>query len=506
MIVGFKILMIQPDELGALLCAIAIVELDCFEPAIEFFKLVEGLTHQSIGYGHFLNLFNCMAPEVIIRLQEYSSMLSESSFTAINMFKAILEENLVNEESPFGIFINRYLTELETSPLYNLPQILNKFNQWIQNEEVNPLPLLLEPDVIFSDIDSKVMFSPLPSGVEIPQPESIELIPKDSPQSILYHALLHARQKKTTLAMEEMSKFCLKLSEMCDDTMIARSSVVIGQIFDLIGLKESATIALNESIDAAKNIQDTSVMATAVALKTQIDSSKSAWKYAAAMENSNPIAKIHDELNNNKTISSALKVDPQMTFNICAETNALIASILPLNERILPIQVLKYTENGEWQNAAKLVNQLDISLLEVRSTALALAVAYFDVHGFDQISQIYADELKEVLSINIGHFSEMKETIAQIQNVFKTQFEIDEANSLPYDKPLSFVVRCACNKATNTGSAMIALRLCAQYGYRNKFDELKEFLTSKGVEVELESPNPVTDSIDVEIFIRELCK
>jgi hypothetical protein len=127
-------------------------------------------------------------------------------------------------------------------------------------------------------------------------------------QSFLYQALLHAKQQKTVQATKEMGQCCLKLTEKEDPSWLARSSIALAQIFDLLGLKEESILALNESIGGAKRLSDSSVIAAAVALKAQIDSSTAAWRYAADILDPHTLSGVRVALEKG-TFSEALEID-----------------------------------------------------------------------------------------------------------------------------------------------------------------------------------------------------
>lgn len=533
----------RPDELGILFLAVADVEqnIDFLKETVDFLKLIQASHHQFVGYGHFKLIFEANAKSILSRAKELFEIFCESYPQAMTFMNSVLFSHQVSPNSPIGIVVKQSLLMIETYTLFSIRPLISSYKEWIEKEEVNPLPLLLSPDQLFSPYNPCLIISPLPSYKDSsfnpgpPPPESIEDIPLQTHQSLLYHSLMHAKQRKTTLATEEMTRCCLKMTETQDASCLSRSAIALAQIFDLLGMRKESILALNESISGAKELKDTSVIASAVALKAEIDSSDSAWLYASEMENPHPIASIRVSLRNGD-FAKALKVDSFIAANTKGLESFQVASVLPLDEKLLPIRVLHSVEEGEWNEGANLIKQIDISHIEVRATALAFAVAYFDVHGLNRISSIYRMELNDVMSIELGHFNDLKKTIEKIANVYKTIVEVEkqvmadkskekdevetendkdvendnsqlkkifENDSPPLDKPKLFRIHWIAQRENTVDVEKKLLHLCKECGDVKLFNEVKEKIKSKfGIdENSIECENVVSESLDVISFL-----
>ena len=494
----------RPDELGILFLAVADVEqsLSCLEETVNFIKLIEASRHQFVGYGHFKLIFENVK-YIIMRAGELFDMFCESYPQALTFMNSILDSHQVSANSPIGNAVKNILITIETFSISAFGPLINSYKEWIRKEEINPLPLLLSPDQLFSPINPKLILSPLPNyNVPPPTPSDIEEIPKSTHQSLLYHALLHAKERKTTLATEEMTRCCLKMTESNDSSCLSRSSIALAQIFDLLGMKEESILALNESVGRAKGLSDSSVISAAVALKAKIDASTSAWRYAAEMANPHPVAAIRVALENND-FPQALKIDSFLAANSYAENSYQVASVLPLNERLLPTLVLHSIQEGEWKEAAELIKQMNISLIEVRATALAFAVAYYDVHGLHNYAEIYRDDLNDVLEIELGHFTDLKPTIHKIANIYQINAESNN-DLLPLDQPKLLRIKWMAKQNNSNETNLKLVKLCYECGDFNLYNQVKQKLLDQGIEVNGEAPRPVIETLDIEAFLNAL--
>ena len=224
-------------------------------------------------------------------------------------------------------------------------------------------------------------------------------------------------------------------------------------------------------------------------MKAEIDSSDSAWRYAAEMENPHPIASIRVALRNGD-FPSALKVDSFIAANSQA--------------------------------------------LESVATALSFAVTYFAVHGLNGISSIYRSELNEVMAIELGHFNDLKKTIEKIANVYKLIIDVEkqvndenyeiekgdsdceaendsysqlmkifESDSPPLDRPKLFRIHWIARRDNPVDVDQKLLQLCAECGDVKLFNEVKEKLKEKFgiVDENIECQDVVSDSLDVVSFL-----
>lgn len=493
----------REDEFGALLFAAAIIENDmnCIKETIDFLKLVDVMSHQPVGFAHFYTIFDQNAPHILARANDFLDEFDNSYTAAIEIIHDICDSMSVNPESPLGIVVKKGLLSLETMRAYLVPPFIASYRGWLEKFERNPLPLALSPDQLFSEFNPELILSPLPDyDIPHPEPSDIEAITGDSHQLLLYRALYHARQQKTALAIEEMTQCCLKMTETEDSSYLYRSSVTLAQLFDILGLKNDAVLALNESISGARGIADTSVISTAVALKAQIDGAKSSWEYASEVPNPHPIATVKHAFQNDN-LSKAVATDPLVTLDVFSQCVHEIARLVPLSVKTLPIRVLKHAEECEWNEAASLLTQLDSGILEVRATALALVVAFLEVNGNHKSAEVFRQDLEEVLEIEIGHFSDYKPMIRSIANVYSfASAEIDPAE-FPIDRPILSRLRWMCESAKTKEEYCNVANMCAKCMVRELYDSVAP--KCEGCEI-LECPVFTVETFDVILVISQL--
>jgi hypothetical protein len=344
----------RPDELGCMFFAAAIIEddLTCILETVNFMKLVSGVRRQFVGFGHFQSIFSTST--ILDRASNFFNLFCRSYPSLLQTLHTLCASRNVTPESPLGIILHHSLVVLESYPLFGIAPLIASYRSWLSSADLNPLPLLLPPDLLFSEHNPDLILSPLPSyAVPPPTPATIDAVPKNTHQSYLYHALLHATRQQTVRATEEMAQCCLKLTEKEDPSWLARSSIALAQIFDLLGLREESVLALNESIGSARQLSDSSVIAAAVALKASVDSSAANWRYAADILNPHPLSAVRDALEKG-SFSEALEIDGYVTANIFGEREWQIARLLPINERMLPVVVLKLVRECNWVEEARI--------------------------------------------------------------------------------------------------------------------------------------------------------
>ena len=496
----------REDELGLLLVATAAVEddLSCLPEVVSLLKLANAVRHQFVGYGHFRAIFSPEASNILQRASELFSLLCESCPKAIDTMHEVCDAKSVGPESPIGLVIKKHLLDLESCKVHALGVLFTGYKKWVEKCELNALPLLLPPDHLFAEHNPDVILSPLPSykcDVPVPTAADVEGIGKDTHQSLLYHALLHAKQRKTVLATEEMTQCCLKLTENEDSSCLARSSIALAQIFDLLGMKEESLLALNESINGAKGLEDNSVIAAAVGLKAQIDASSSAWRYAAAVKNAHPIAAVRVALEKHN-LSQAVMIDPFVAAEVFGVYIPEVSLLVPLSVSTLPVRVLKLVQECKWREAAQLILQLDPGFLEVRATALAFAVTLFSVCGKQKIADFYRQELDDVMAIDLGHFADVKAAINSIADCYHSQV-VDSTATLPLDKPLVYRLSWMCQNARDKESLEIAINMCAKYSAFELYSSLLP--RCQGMNVP-ECPVLKEESLDIHTVIRNIAE
>jgi hypothetical protein len=491
----------RPDELGCMFLAAGIIEedLNCIFETVNFIKLVAAVRRQFVGFGHFKEIFDGASGHILRRADELFQTFRISYPGLLQFLHDLCTARSVAADSPLGIVVHQSLVALESYPLFGIPPLITAYQEWIAAAEINPLPLILPPDLLFSDHNPDLILSPLPSySISPPTPDTIESVAKTSHQSYLYHSLLHAKQQKTVQATNEMGQCCLKLTEKEDPSWLARSSIALAQIFDLLGLKEESILALNESIGGAKQLSDTSVIAAAVALKAQIDSSTAAWRYAADILDPHPLSGVRVALEKG-TFSEALEIDAFVTGSVFGERDWQIARLLPLNERLLPISVLKLVQDCSWKEAASLLISLNLGRLEVRATALAFAVVFFEVTAKLEIANIYREEYDDVLEIEFAHFGELKPTITAIANCFRSRIPVDPMQ-IPLDQPVLSRLHWLCQTATTEEQKVRCLELCSKFCAVALFDEIASTVPVAPIE----RPVIPVDTLNLLEFLNEL--
>lgn len=486
------------DELGILFFSISFVqnEFQYIDQIPDLLKLAEVVSHQFVGFGHFKAILN---ENILFQAQTLFELLHFGFQKVIDEFDEIVSSCGVKLDSVFGIIIRNGLLELKKCSIFDFTKLTDDYMKWIEEEEVNQIPLLLPPDLLFSERDPDEILTPyLSYDKPPPKPESIDQMPKNTALLLLYHALYHAKQRKTTLANDEMIQFCLKLSESGDPYFLSRSSTSLAQIFDIIGMKDSAKLILNESIGESKSNSNGSILSTAVALKANIDNSPSSWRYAASLKNPHPIASVKNAYLDND-FSLALKINPNIAVNVFGETNYQIASLAELTGRVLPILVLKYVEECQWKKAADVISSLNLGAIEVRATALAFAVAYFKADSQKHISNIYNDDLNDVLSINLGHFDELKNTIISIKDTIN--FSIERT-----DTTFAKLKETVLN-ANSTNEIIKSLNLCIKFHVFHLYKQLCKKIDKKNQQINIpEWPESHISTLEIEELLTHISK
>jgi hypothetical protein len=245
-------------------------------------------------------------------------------------------------------------------------------------------------------------------------------------------------------------------------------------------------------------LSDTSVIAAAVALKAQIDSSAAAWRYAADILDPHPLSGVRVALEKG-TFSEALEIDAFVTANVFGERDWQIARLLPLNERLLPITALKLVQDCSWKEAAASLISQNLGKLEVRATALAFAVVFFEVTAKPDIASIYREEYDDVMEIDFAHFGELKPTIRAIANCFRALGAADPV-PIPLDQPVLSRLHWLCQTAATEEQKTRCLELCRQFHAVALFDEVARTLPAATVE----PPTISIDTLNLQAFLSEL--
>jgi hypothetical protein len=497
----------RADEHGSLFIAAALIEdgLSYMHETVDFQKLAFTTRHQFVGYGHFHRIFAETAPHILSQAGEIFEKFRVSYPTAIEAIHSRCFDLEIHAESPIGLIINRAIVAIESAHISRVISLIAAYDTWLHEAETNPLPLALSPDSLFSHHMPDLILSSLPRGTCPPDPTTIEEVESETGQALLYRALLHAKQRRTTEAADEMTRCCLRMTDDDDPASMARSAVALAQIFDLLGMKDESILALNESIARAKGLSDASVIATAIALKAQIDASDAGWKYAAAVSEPHALAAIRMAFGEGQ-FPAAVAIEPFIAAKVFGEKDPRIAELVPLTERTLPIRVLSACDNCDWPGAANLILQLDVCRAEVRATALAFAVALFEASGETGAAAIYRNELQSVMAIEIGHFSDLKGTIEQIARVVNSKGEIN-LKELPLDRGLLYRLRWMAAAAEDERARLAVLTMCGRYGVRPLFEVVAKKCALNGDDISgVECRNFSVDSLVIETVLEEVSK
>ena len=489
----------KPENVCSLLLSASFIknfdsadDVEFLSSVADFLKVVEATRRQKVTFGHFLHIIESTCPQVRDQFNYYDELFTEKFNDFLTEIRNFKEETEISPESPLGIIFCSNEYEIETAPVFSYKIIIKKYKEWKENKQDNFLTLLLNPDYAFYKKPLPEILSPLPSHVdpskEITDEEFLSLVKEESassPQALLYLALKHAEQRKTTLAIEEASRLTLSMSRSDDNSIRSRAAVTLAQIYNILGLETDSVLALNESIDNSKSLLDASILSSAVALKAQIDDSPDMWKHAASLADPHPEATVQATYSKEQSLSSILKLEfPYVAADIYSkmdkESSPLFAAALPPSLRTLPVVIETLAKEGKWREAAKILKTQDFDRIEVRATALALGSLYYDVYKCEEQCNEMRTDLEEILNIDIGHFKEVKDIIRRIMDAFRTPLE---SSKIPVDK------------CTLYGIKWVLARL--DIGYEIQ-ENTKEVLDS------IIAPKPVTLTTDIEELIDAL--
>ena len=417
-------------------------DMSWFVPISDFLKIDQAMKNQKVNFGHFQIIVDHTSYSIQEDFKRYSSLFISNNIEFISQMKTVQKEYEVNAESPLGIIFADNLHQLDSIPIFLLPKIKENYETWLSNtkNKLHYLTLLLNPDFVFHQKPIPKIFSPLPSYItpsnEPTDDEFIEMMKEESesnPQAFLYLAMKHAEQRKTSLAVDEVSQLCLKMTRSSDETVRSRAAVTLAQVYDMLGIKSDSILALNESIDTAKSLPDPFILSSAVAMKAKVNGSDELWKHAASLSNPHPQAVVKSLLDQNGTISDALKKPyPYVAAHVYAESDRddsyIFAKALQPSIRLLPTVIEPLAKKHEWKEAATIIKSFDISFAEVRATAIAVALLYYHSIQCNELVEEYQTQLNEVLSIDAGNFNDVKTIIQRIANLKETN-EQKEAES-----------------------------------------------------------------------------
>ncbi|EAY18408.1 hypothetical protein TVAG_046110 [Trichomonas vaginalis G3] len=191
-------------------------------------------------------------------------------------------------------------------------------------------------------------------------------------------------------------------------------------------------------------------------MKSVLENSLELWKHAANLADPHPIATVHAALAEDDGLVKAFKtkwpyVAAKIYTTLGKEYAHNFAECLPQSTRFLAYIIEDLLSNGKWKEAADTLLKFDIGMTEVRASALAVCILFSDVAGFDESAQFFREELEDILTIDVGHFKEVKDTLRNISNMWNT--EIKE-NEIPSGKNVLIAARWVVNNA-NTAEKVV---------------------------------------------------
>jgi hypothetical protein len=146
-----------------------------------------------------------------------------------------------------------------------------------------------------------------------------------------------------------------------------------------------------------------------------------------------------------------------------------------------------------------MLHSLNLRKLEVRATALAFAVVFFEVAAKREIANIYREEYNDVMDIDFGHFGELKPRIGSIANYLQAQVPLDPL-TIPLDQPVLWRLHWLSQTATTVEQKVRCLELCKQFGVVFLFDDIAQSIP----QVALERPVIPIDTLNLQAFLSEL--
>ena len=129
-------------------------------------------------------------------------------------------------------------------------------------------------------------------------------------------------------------------------------------------------------------------------------------------------------------------------------------------------------------------------MTEVRASALAVCILFSDVAGFDESAQFFREELEDILTIDVGHFKEVKDTLRNISNMWNT--EIKE-NEIPSRKNVLIAARWVVNNANTAEKVVAASNFANQILASSLYDKLINKAKEFNIVIQL---NPVNNDLN----------
>lgn len=496
----------KPEEISSLLLAATYITIEStanfyksIPYLIDFLKITEAVRKQNVGFSHFKNVLKNDVNNIEEMYNHYERIFYESHLRLIKEINELLQMHELVEESPLGVIIYNTLSLLDSLPVFSITNLVKNYREWKAKDELNFLPLLLTPLQIFDKEYMYRDFSPLPSYVtNINLPENLEQIlstMSDDPQALLYLAILHAHQRKTSKASEEAQLLSLKMTKSDDDSVRSRAAISLAHIYSLFGLKNESLLSLDESINEAKHLDDVSILSAAVAMKAKIENSQELWNHASNLAKPSPEAVIRRSINDDG-LSGALKLNwPYSSALIYSTYNeqysSIITMILPDSEELLVKKVLGYLQDCEWRKCARLLKKFDPCNGLVRAASLATAVLYYDINEYNMETEEFKEELSQVLSITTLFTDKNMEIFNEIQNLTN----IDEEKDVSYviNQPTCYQLLWTYKKSMKDPLYVLpAARLSTKCHAYTKFLKIVERLDNVNIDLDIPKEPIVT--------------
>lgn len=295
----------KPEKFALFIFSVLIIEDDfnCPSETIDLLKLREAINRQPVSFGHFQSIFQ--KSKLLNQFELIVKGIEENFFSCIKIINETLERKKVSDFSPIGAIAKNGILELLEIPFEEISNFISNFSSWKTENSINSLPFLLSPSEVMNKNFPGIWYSPLPSSCHsYPTFEDLPKIP--TPQSYLYHSISFALQQKTTKSIQNAIQFSLKFVENQDESSLGKSSIVLSQIYSLIGMDIEAKLAVAESIEFAKKLQNQSLLASSISLQHLMYQGNKSWDFIQTIYPNHFISQIRSNLSD---FISILKTD-----------------------------------------------------------------------------------------------------------------------------------------------------------------------------------------------------
>jgi len=496
----------KPEEIYSLFVSLALIE-ETYDLTLvcDFLKINQAVKVQEVKYGHFLKLIENQNDILFECIKKYEKTLFEERFLFFNQVNTLLSINSVTSNSLLGIIAMNYSSMAENISLSNWMKNNKDYVLWKHDISQNVLFSLIDPDFLLGFGSNIKEYNAFPSYItdfpSIDKLESeLESVNPQTPNSLLLLAVIHALNRKTAKAIQESSELSLKLSVFNDATTRLRAATLLSQIYRLIGMTNESELSIKETIDSARTLNDQSVLSTAVALNASISNSPGYWNHAASLPEPHPEAIIMAKIEKNATLSDILKLEyPLVAVRAYTRQNIRFCSqlveLLPVNYDNIARKVYFYALDANWSSASRVLLSQDLSIIEVRASACALAVLYYEMYDNDELRDFYHMELMSILEIGLNSITIIKETLLEMINVM--QYEV-KSPIIPIDQCVIKRLLWMSENQLDSNSIKKCKQLCIKYGAAKIYKKIAKDDTDINI------PFPRICTYEIEHLLNEL--